>query len=117
MLCARQAAIPIKSYSPELMVSPVYDADAFSTTPDGREQDELITRMTDQVKDMFSRTNVLLIGPGLGRSSPLLRGVGEIMRAAKEKEMPMVVDADGLYLIAQRPDLITGAKNTVRLSE
>ena len=32
IFCASQAAIPIKCYSPELMVSPFYDTEAFSSS-------------------------------------------------------------------------------------
>ncbi len=48
--------------------------------------------------DLPSRTDVLVVGPGLGQGS---WGQG-VLQAALEAERPLVVDADGLNLLAAR---------------
>lgn len=66
--CAEEAAIPIKSYSPELMVTPFYSA----TSHMDREI----------VPSAFSRMNTLVIGPGLGRDPQVSERVEYIIRQA-----------------------------------
>lgn len=131
VFCAEEAAIPIKSYSPELMVASVYKESEFdalisqeeklrssikeegvdgnsltSAEGDGdslaqveAKQEEVIQKMVDSVVDTFDRLHVLIIGPGLGRNALVLRAAARIISEAKEKKLPMVIDADGLYLL------------------
>ena len=84
IFCAKEAAIPIKSYSPELMVTPFYeegsivsvttansDADSCSSgagNPSKQDTLEAIVQgMIDKVSSFFPRLHSLVIGPGLGR--------------------------------------------------
>ena len=132
VFCAEEAAIPIKSYSPELMVASVYKESEFdalisqeeklrstakegdldgnsSTSAEGdgdslaqveAKQEEVIQDMVDSVVDTtFDRLHVLIIGPGLGRNPLVLRAAARIISEAKERKLPMVIDADGLYLL------------------
>jgi ATP-dependent NAD(P)H-hydrate dehydratase len=108
IFCAKEAATPIKSYSPELMVSGVYDTEQIS-----REPDVGITEMVERVANMFSRMHVLVIGPGLGRKPEVLIATKHIIQRARAEDIPMVIDADGLFLISQDPGLIRDAKNVV----
>ena len=41
-----------------------------------------------------------------GRDPLLLQIVAEVVMEARELDVPMVVDADGLYLVNQHPELI-----------
>lgn len=61
----------------------------------------------------MDRFDVLVVGPGLGRDPLTLEVVAEILRHAKEKKIPMVIDADGLWLIHQRPQLLHGYHNAI----
>ena len=122
VFCAEEASIPIKSYSPELMVSSVYKESEFdalisqedklrensltSAEDDGdslaqvkAKQENAIQDMVDSVIDTFDRLHVLIIGPGLGRNPLVLRAAARIISEAKERKLPMVIDADGLYLL------------------
>lgn len=47
--------------------------------------------------------SVVGIGPGLGTSEATIRAVADFITACKE---PMVIDADGLNILAQQPDLL-----------
>lgn len=62
---------------------------------------------------MFSRMHVLVIGPGLGRKPEVVEATKQIIQRAKEENLPLVIDADGLFLISQEPDLIYNAQNIV----
>jgi len=107
MLTAEEAAIPIKSYSPELMVSAVYSAKWI----DG--PDKGINSMVTAVKEVLPKLHTLIIGPGMGRDPHVLTAVGKIVLLAREQQLPLVFDADALWLITQQPKLVSGYERSV----
>ncbi|MDP2821999.1 MAG: NAD(P)H-hydrate epimerase [Sulfuritalea sp.] len=52
--------------------------------------------------DVFDLATALAIGPGLGRSTEAL----ELLRRAIDAPQPLVIDADGLNLLAEHPVLL-----------
>lgn len=91
LFCGRDAAIPIKSYSPEVMVHPVLD--------DPTDPIKLI-------KPWLDRLHVLVIGPGLGRDPTVFATIRRVIALCRELKKPLVVDADALFLISQDLSLI-----------
>ena len=109
VFCAEEAAIPIKCYSPELMVAPVYQAHEFdhaSSFGSVEEQTKLVENMVSEVVELFPRMHVLIIGPGLGRCPLVMKATAKIILIAKERNLPLVIDADGLFLLSQEPNLL-----------
>lgn len=92
VFCTRDAAPVIKSYSPELIVHPVLDH----------------PNAVQEVENWLPRLHSLVVGPGLGREKSILEHVKGILEKAKMKGIPIVIDADGVWLIAQQPSLIHG---------
>ncbi|XP_061482609.1 ATP-dependent (S)-NAD(P)H-hydrate dehydratase isoform X1 [Rhineura floridana] len=92
VFCTKDAATVIKSYSPELIVHPVLDS------PDA----------VHEVEKWLPRLHSVVIGPGLGRDDVLLENAKGIIEKSKVKGIPIVIDADGLWLVAQQPSLIQG---------
>jgi len=39
--------------------------------------------------------------------------VAKVIRAAREKDMPVVLDADALLVVQKTPDLVRGYKNAI----
>lgn len=104
VFCAEEAALAIKSYSPELMVAPVYSVRKFNENLKEKEQDEaLVSNMVQEVVSLMDRMHVLVIGPGLGRCPLVMKATFLIMQKAMERNLILVVDADGLYLLTQEP--------------
>ncbi|KAM5278804.1 ATP-dependent (S)-NAD(P)H-hydrate dehydratase isoform 3-T3 [Hipposideros larvatus] len=97
VFCTREAAPVIKSYSPELIVHPVLDS------PDA----------VHEVEKWLPRLHALVVGPGLGRDDFLLGNAKGILEASKARGVPVIIDADGLWLIAQQPGLIQGYRKAV----
>lgn len=97
VFCTSEAAPVIKSYSPELIVHPVLDSPG----------------AVHEVKKWLPRLHSLVVGPGLGRGDILLKNVEGILEASKARAMPIVIDADALWLIAQQPGLIKGYQKAV----
>lgn len=87
----------IKSYSPELIVHPVLDS----------------STAVEEVEKWLPRLHVLVVGPGLGRDSLLLSNARGILESSKARDIPVVIDADGLWLIAQQPALIHGYQKAI----
>ncbi|KAF7463872.1 Hypothetical predicted protein [Marmota monax] len=97
VFCAKEAAPVIKSYSPELIVHPVLDS----------------PNAVLEVEKWLPRLHALVVGPGLGRDGPILDSVKGILESSKARDIPVVVDADGLWLVAQQPALVHGYQKAV----
>jgi ATP-dependent NAD(P)H-hydrate dehydratase len=58
-----------------------------------------IEKMVSSVTAMFDRMHALVIGPGLGRCPLVLRTVSIIVERAIEASVPIILDADALYML------------------
>eukprot|EP00002_Diphylleia_rotans_P028646 TRINITY_DN5788_c0_g1_i4.p1 TRINITY_DN5788_c0_g1~~TRINITY_DN5788_c0_g1_i4.p1 ORF type:complete len:300 (-),score=56.59 TRINITY_DN5788_c0_g1_i4:91-990(-) len=96
VFCTPDAAIPIKCYSPELIVLPTLDSsnssDALSWIP---------------------RLHSIVIGPGLGRDEGVLSITRKIIECAKSEQKPMIIDGDGLFLLSQDLALVNGYRRAI----
>lgn len=97
VFCTKDAATVIKSYSPELIVHPVLD-----------QPDAVL-----EIEKWLPRLHTLVVGPGLGRADTILENAKSVIEKAKSKGIPIVIDADGLWLIAQEPAIIQGYQRAV----
>lgn len=75
IFCAKQACNPIKSYSPELMVTSFYDQDAVEIYENSdknnsftNQNKEIWIEMSEKIIEYLSRIHSLVIGPGLGNT-------------------------------------------------
>ncbi len=61
------------------------------------------------------RLHALVIGPGLGRDKTILSNVEQLIGTLRkqEKPIPIVIDADDLHLITEKPDLINNYGNCI----
>ena len=93
------------------MVSPLLQ----STNTISSTSDPSGDEVAKPILDMLPRLHVLIIGPGLGRDPVTLKQVASIIKAARSRDppVPMVLDADCLWLIQQQPDLIKGYKDCI----
>lgn len=90
VFCAREASIPIKSFSPEPIVHPVLDQ----------------TDAVQLIKPWLDRLHVIVIGPGLGREDKTFKTIVELISICRDMKKPLVIDADGLFLVSQKPDIV-----------
>ncbi|SPP85583.1 ATP-dependent (S)-NAD(P)H-hydrate dehydratase [Drosophila guanche] len=97
VFCQANAASVIKSYSPDLIVHPVLDClDA-----------------VDKIKPWLDRLHVIVIGPGLGREPPILKTAKDLLKLCIELQKPIVIDADGLFILNDNIDLVCGQRNII----
>ncbi|RMZ90308.1 hypothetical protein DV736_g2445, partial [Chaetothyriales sp. CBS 134916] len=114
VICEPSAAPTIKSYSPNLMVSPILRSLA-SISPAQRESEPSGDELAKPILEMLPRLHVLVIGPGLGRDEITLKQVKAVIQAARRRDppVPMVLDAEALWLIQTDPDIIKGYKECI----
>ncbi|KAK9378562.1 Ribokinase-like protein [Kockiozyma suomiensis] len=120
VICESQAGHVIKTYSPNLMVHP-YMRDSRSIFPPSSSGSEapsawsavIESEILPKIYALLSRLHVLVIGPGLGRDPVMQQIAAKVLLKAKSLDLHVVIDADGLFLIQQHPDLITGYKKAL----
>jgi ATP-dependent NAD(P)H-hydrate dehydratase len=128
VFCAKEASIPIKCYSPDLMVQSVYSVEEFDDmvkedvllkarleTEKDAEQIKMIDEKRRLLRDRkhhvihktiltitaaFPSLHTLCIGPGLGRHVLLFPAVSAILEKAMECDLALVLDADALYMLS-----------------
>ncbi|KAJ5542289.1 hypothetical protein N7535_004709 [Penicillium sp. DV-2018c] len=109
VVCERSAAPVIKAYSPNLMVHPILPSTDSVKDPNSIDAPSL----AGPIKDMISRVHVLVIGPGLGRDAVTLKVVTEVIKEARAKSVPFILDADGLLIVTEDPSLVKGYKECI----
>ncbi|RAQ40589.1 YjeF domain protein [Aspergillus flavus] len=109
VICERSAATVIKSYSPNLMVHPILPSSESVKDPNSIDAPNLAS----PIVAMLSRLHALVVGPGLGRDGVTLKVVTEVLKEARSRSIPFVLDADGLLLVTEQPDLVKGYKDCI----
>jgi NAD(P)H-hydrate epimerase len=87
VLVPEPVAQAVRSYSPNLMVTSLGSQ-------------ILLPEIVDTVMEHASNTHVVAIGPGLGLEQQTKVAVTSIVDQLVKKEIPLVIDADGLKAIA-----------------
>ena len=63
-----------------------------------------------QIHAWLPRMSCMVVGPGLGRDPVLLEIGKRVIESCREHNVPLIIDADGLWIINSRPDIIKGCK-------
>lgn len=91
VITAKENEMMIKSRLPEALVR-TYDAEVDYSQSDNRFQ------ITQWIQEEIQWATTVVIGPGLGQEEPAALLLNEVL---KEKNKGIVIDADGLNLLAQ----------------
>ncbi|KAI9102726.1 Ribokinase-like protein [Phlyctochytrium arcticum] len=105
VFCEKDAGLVIKGYSPELMVHPYM---RLSSHVDANNKEQELSNVTARIEELLPRLHVLVVGPGLSRDDLMQETARQILVKAREKGMPFVIDADGLYLVQKHPSTVQG---------
>ncbi|KAK6117241.1 hypothetical protein DH2020_049006 [Rehmannia glutinosa] len=105
VFCTKDAAAVIKSYSPELIVHPILE-ESYSVRDEDKKS--ISAKVIEEVDKWMERFDCLVIGPGLGRDPFLLDCVSDIMKHARQSNVPVVIDGDGLFLVTNCLELVSG---------
>ncbi|KAH6619480.1 Ribokinase-like protein [Chaetomium sp. MPI-SDFR-AT-0129] len=124
VICTPTAAAVIKTYSPNLMVHPLMRSSPSpsskqsppspsSSSPHASDSNIDAPSIANRIIPLLDRLHVLVIGPGLGRDPLMQDTCALVIRAARDKGMPLVLDADALQLVQRQPDLVRGYRLAV----
>lgn len=134
VVCEKLAAPVIKGYSPDLMIHgylyELLNPDVRQFAPqllwDGL-RDKLLEEALDvaelgQVVDTYilpkimglvARIDMFVVGPGFGRDPLMLKTLIRVLQEIKVANKPVILDADLLFLLALKPDIIRGYHKAV----
>ncbi|KAF2739235.1 Ribokinase-like protein [Polyplosphaeria fusca] len=107
VICEPGAGAVIKTYSPNLMVHP------YMRQSKNLSASESADSVSAEVIAMLSRLHVIVIGPGLGRDKLMQDTCAKVIREARKRGIPFVLDADGLYLAQTQPELVDGCTECI----
>ena len=113
IFCVEEAAGPIKSYSPELIVHPLLRSDASLVQCEEPQRAEALLKAVERIAQVLTRLDALVIGPGLGRDASVYEVTRTIIEKAKEANLPLILDGDALYFISLEPGMEKGYKNAI----
>ncbi|PWN40611.1 Ribokinase-like protein [Ceraceosorus guamensis] len=100
-ICSPDAGHVIKTYSPDLIVMTLL----------GQEKND--EQLKDVLRPILGRLHALVVGPGLGRDKHMQTAGRIAIQLAKSQQLPIVVDADGLWLLSNEPNLLMGYNNAI----
>jgi len=101
VICDPEAGQVIKGYSPDLIVHRIIKEDGSA--------DDL----KKELEGLLSRLHMIVVGPGLGREPYMQNAAKMAISLARQNNMYVVLDADGLFLVCNEPDVIKGYKRAV----
>ncbi|TGJ83590.1 hypothetical protein E0Z10_g5190 [Xylaria hypoxylon] len=70
-------------------------------------------QVAGRIIEMLGRLHVLVVGPGLGRDPLMQETCARVLAAARERKMPVVLDADALAIVMKSPELVMGWREVV----
>ncbi|CDU22946.1 uncharacterized protein SPSC_01576 [Sporisorium scitamineum] len=100
-ICTPEAGNVIKTYSPDLIVNRLLDPEA------------PWSEVERSVDELFQRFHAVVIGPGLGRDEFMQKCAKLCIGLARKHGMYVVVDADGLWLLQNEPEVVKGYNKAI----
>lgn len=66
----------------------------------------IVNQNTKEIQKILLRIDSLVIGPGAGRDPVMVATLSNIIDYAIQKEIPLVLDGDGLWVVTENPSLL-----------
>lgn len=104
IFCNKTSATAIKTYSPEIIVHPMFvsDEEACLLAEGRRHVPEL---WMEKIMAWSKAINIWVVGPGLGRDPNMAGFFPTLVRNLPEEDV-IVFNADGIYHLCQHPELL-----------
>lgn len=123
VVCGRRSGPTLQLFLPDLMVHPLLTemTDANVDHPGDLElaiKLEILREYADKhvislVLAVLDRSDFVILGPGLGRDALMLATAVRIIEETKVRNLPLLIDADGLFLTSLDPLLVAGYKKAI----
>ncbi|KAJ1723928.1 hypothetical protein LPJ53_001783 [Coemansia erecta] len=107
VVCEKDAATVIKSYSPDLIVTP------YLRSVENLEGKRTVGDVVGKIEGILDKLHAVSVGSGLGNDKRIRECVVGAVKAARDKRLPIVLDADSLALVCQDPHIVSGYKEAV----
>ncbi|RKP06872.1 Ribokinase-like protein [Thamnocephalis sphaerospora] len=104
VVCDPGAAIAIKV---NLIVHP------YMRTTSGLRRDESDQDVMPHIVSLLERLHVLVVGPGLSRDETMQCVARQTVAEARKRNIPVVLDADAIYMVQHHPDTVRGYRKAV----
>jgi ATP-dependent NAD(P)H-hydrate dehydratase len=117
IFCAVEAAFPLKTYAPDLIVIPAYSSRPLASLQPSDSVHSSEPAAVDLFVSWLPRMHAVCFGPGLGRDPGVLATVQELLVRALKHPVPVVIDADALFLLSQFGPRHTGTALATTLEE
>ncbi|KAH9471455.1 hypothetical protein Pst134EA_005355 [Puccinia striiformis f. sp. tritici] len=104
VICEPSASTVIKTYSPDLMVHSYLSSS---------ENPQAYSNHQKEFDLLMDRLHVLVVGPGLGRDTQMQEWAEWTIKTAIKKDIHLVLDADALWLLQNKPELLKGYRNAI----
>ena len=114
----KKVARAITSYSP-LLIKPLRLAKEIAKKSptliikELKNEKILVPEDVEVMEKLLSKTDALLIGPGLGDNTRTQQAVKNIIQLFKKNKKPMVIDADAIKVVGKNPDIIKNSQTVV----
>ena len=114
----KKVARAITSYSP-LLIKPLRLAKEIAKksptliVKELKNEEILVPEDVEVIEKLLSKTDALLIGPGLGDNTRTQQAVKNIIQLFKKNKKPMVIDADAIKVVGKNPDIIKNSQTIV----
>lgn len=105
--CHPHSLDQLTSSSPDLIVHPLMRQSNHASS------DQSASKISGEVASLLDRLHVVVLGPGLGRDVLMQDTAAHIIAEVRKRKMPLVVDADGLWLVQNRPEVVHGYTSAV----
>jgi ATP-dependent NAD(P)H-hydrate dehydratase len=76
-------------------------------------KEQTADNLVKEIAELLDRLHVVVLGPGLGRDPLMQETAAKIIAEVRKREMPIVVDADGLFLVQNHPEVVKGYASAV----
>jgi len=91
----------VAAYSPNIIVRPLNSENHLSPVD------------TDVIKDLCSKIDAVLIGPGLGLSTETIESVQIIVDFLSKNDIPFIVDADGITALSKHHEILKKSRAVI----
>lgn len=114
----KKVAKAITSYSP-LLIKPIHLAKEIAKksptliVKELKNEEILVPEDVEVIEKLLSKTDALLIGPGLGDDFRTQQAVKKIIQIFKKNKKPMVIDADAIKVVGKNPNIIKNSQTVI----
>jgi ATP-dependent NAD(P)H-hydrate dehydratase len=80
---------------------------------DENSQADITAHAMPQISPWLAKLGCLIVGPGLGDDPAVVATTRAIIKAARQLELPLIVDGSAINVVAPEPDLVRGYSQCV----